>query len=577
LRAIEHHAAVGDSRSIALIADDGAIDWLSWPRCDSDAVFGALLDDDAGSFRVAPVVDFTTDRRYLEGTNILVTTMRSQRGAIELTDFMPMTSSGLAPEREIIRSIRCLDGEVDVSIDISPRPGFARGAVRTVVVPHIGVRFECRGALFLLRSDVPLGITRMQQGQRIDLSFSHAESGPAVIPALGARVDRALDETSKWWRSWSAQTTYRGPYRDVVDRSALALKLLCYGPSGAVLAAATTSLPERVGASLNWDYRYCWLRDASLTVRALLGLGHEHEAAAFCGWLLHATRNTWPRLRVLYDVYGVRPPRERVLSHIRGYEGSKPVRVGNLADTQLQLDLYGEVIDAVAQLARRSGHLDGETEDVLVGLGGEVLRTWHGTDHGIWEPRGAMVHHTHSRLLCWVAVDRLLDLHRRGIVRRLDVAAYERAREEIRHDIESRAWNPKLESYTGTLDGDDLDASVLLLSFYGFEPASSPRMRATGDALRRALGTPRGLFRNRQQAEGTFLICGFWEVEHVARGGGTRKEAERLFQHLLATANDVGLFAEEVDPESGELLGNFPQAFSHVGAINAALTLAEVA
>lgn len=330
---------------------------------------------------------------------------------------------------------------------------------------------------------------------------------------------------------------------------------------------------------MNWDYRFCWLRDASLTVRALHGIGHDEEASAFCSWVLHATRNTWPRLRVLYDVFGVRPPRERTLEHLRGYAGSRPVRTGNLAHTQLQLDVYGEVIDATAQLARHTGYIDRETEDVIVGLGHEVLRSWDSPDEGIWEPRSGRAHHTHSRLLCWVAVDRLLDLYTRGIVRRLDAPRFERAEAAIRAQIESRAWNEALGSYVSALDGDELDASTLLLSWYGFESAASPRMRATCRTIRKSLSTPRGGLRRYRATgdwhEGAFAICGFWAVEQLARSGEL-EQADTLFRELLATTNDVGLLAEEIDPDTGEQLGNFPQAFSHIGIINAALTLAEV-
>lgn len=581
MRPIESHAAIGDRRSVALIADDGTLDWLSWPRCDSDAVFAALLDDDGGHLRVAPIAPFTATRRYIDGTNILVTTMTSDRGTLEVTDLMPI-QDGLTPEREIVRSARCADGEIDLAIDVVPRPGFARRRALAEDARTLGIRFESRDGLFLLRSNASLtcedgrarGVATLRKGERIDLSFSHAYHGPAIVPPLGHRVDAVIEQTTAFWRSWGACTHYDGPYRDAVERSALALELLFYAPSGAVLAAPTTSLPERMGGPLNWDYRFCWLRDASLTVRALLGLGHDAEASAFCSWLLHATRNTWPRLRVLYDVFGVRPPRERTLDHLRGFWGSRPVRTGNLADTQLQLDVYGEVIDAASQLLRRAGEIDRETEEVLVGLGREVLRSWDQPDEGLWEPREARKHHTHSRLLCWVAVDRLLDLHRRGIIRRLDVAKFERARDDIRHELESRAWNEALGSYVSVLDGDELDASTLLLSWYGFEGAASPRMRATCRAIRASLGTPRGL-RRYDANEGAFAICGFWAVEQLARGGDV-DEAHALFRELLATTNDVGLLAEEIDPDTGAQLGNFPQAFSHVGVINAALTLAEV-
>jgi GH15 family glucan-1,4-alpha-glucosidase len=317
------------------------------------------------------------------------------------------------------------------------------------------------------------------------------------------------------------------------------------------------------------------LRDASLTIRAVLALGYWDEAEAFMEWMLHATRLTQPELRILYTVFGENAPRERVLKHLKGYQDSRPVRIGNGARSQLQMDVYGEVVDAAAQFAFHGKNLDRTTQRVLVKIGKYVARNWRLPDEGIWEPRSGRAPHTHSRLLCWAVLDRLLQLAEDGMIADVPVRDFAEQREMIRSEILSAGWNERLQSYTSTIDGDELDASLLLLSWYGFEHADSERMQSTHRAIRRQLGAGDGLLYRyrRQPAEGAFGICSFWEAEYLALGGGTLDDARSLFERLLLYANDVGLYSEEIDPASGAALGNFPQAFTHIGLINAAISI----
>jgi GH15 family glucan-1,4-alpha-glucosidase len=587
--AIGDYAAIGDGRSVALVGRDGSIDWLCWPRFDSPSLFGRILDPSAGHWRIAPVAPSRTERHYIENTNVLQTRFDTGTGSLVLTDLMPVASEKekerlLLPEREILRLIECERGEVEIEWSFEPRPGYGLGTTAVRRAGQLGFRAQTGMGLLTLRTDLPAdysdgrigGRARLSAGAAAYSSLTFAADGPAALPPLGEWSRAALDRTVHWWQSWVASARYDGPCREAVIRSALALKLMVYAPSGAVVAAPTTSLPERIGGPHNWDYRFCWLRDASLTVRALTGLGYMDEAHAFVNWLLHATRLTRPELRVLYDVYGNPPPDERTLDRLSGYQGSRPVRVGNLAVEQRQLDVYGEVIDAVAHFVQAGGSLDRETQGVLRSWGEYICRHWDEPDEGIWEPRSGRANHTHSRVLSWVALDRLLQLHAKDHVRWAPAAKLAENRDAIRRQVETRAWNPALESYVAEQDGDRLDATLLLLAWYGFEPPDSERMDKTYRRVRERLGAGDGLlyrFNADTPGEGAFGICSFWAAEYLALGGGTAEEARGLFERLCRYANDVGLFAEEIDPGTGAALGNFPQAFTHVGLINAALTL----
>jgi GH15 family glucan-1,4-alpha-glucosidase len=487
------------------------------------------------------------------------------------------------PDHEILRIAVCERGSVEIEQRFAPRPGYGRRA-RIADRGKLGLAVDTGRGVAILRSDVPLqigdgearGRITLKGGERAISSLSFAHDGPATLAPLGFLSERALGRSVAWWQRWSARARYDGPFREAVVRSALAIKLLVYAPSGAVMAAATTSLPERPHGDLNWDYRFCWLRDASLTVRALCALGYDEEAETFVSWLLHSTRLTRPALRILYDVYGNEPPREHTLDRWRGYGGARPVRIGNAAVEQLQLDVYGEVVDATAQLLRDHGRIDTATQRMLLAFGKYVLRHWRAPDEGIWEPRSGRAEHTHSRLLCWTAVDRLIELHERGLLRRAPVDELRATRDAIRHEILTRAWNDRIGSYVATLDGDDVDATLLLLPWYGFEPADSPRMRGTWRRIEERLGAGDALlYRYRSgdsPGEGAFGISSFWAAEYLALAGRA-DEAEARIAAVSRYANDVGLLAEEIEPRTGAALGNFPQAFSHVGLINAAVSL----
>jgi GH15 family glucan-1,4-alpha-glucosidase len=587
---IGDHALIGDGRSAALVSQSGSIDWLCWPRFDSPSLLGRLLDPDAGHWQLAPRDVRHSERVYLDDTNILETCFQTASGTATVTDLMPVTDEHdkgrqLWPEHHLLRLVTCREGQVAVDMELLPRPGYALGGARIRDAGRLGVRIETREGLYLLRSDAPLSIGNdgairasadLAADQSIAFSLTLAIEGPAIAPDLTHAEDLVSGSTA-WWRGWSRTPQTEGPWREAVTRSALALKLMLFAPSGAIVAAPTTSLPELPGGPLNWDYRFCWLRDASLTARALFGLGHVEEAEAFVSWLIHTTRLSRPRLGVLYDVYGRRPERERELRHMSGHMGSRPVRVGNAAQGQLQLDVYGEVVDAAAQLVRRRDHIDRDTQSFLTGIGDEVMRTWRLPDAGIWEPRGEPQPRTHSRLLCWTALDRLHALAADGYLPRRLAARYAEVRDQIRREIVERCWNRRLQSYVSTLDGAEVDASLLLMPWYGFEPPGAQRIRLTRARVDAELGAAGGLlYRNRDPftaGEGAFGACGFWRAEYLAMGGGPVEDALAAFESLLQYGNDVGLFAEEFDPDTGEALGNFPQAFTHVGLINAALSL----
>jgi GH15 family glucan-1,4-alpha-glucosidase len=594
-RPIGDYALVGDSRSAALVSSAGSIDWLCWPRFDSPSIFAALLDvRHGGRFAIAPAGPFTATRHYVGDTAILETTFRAAGGVVRLTDLMPVASEAqkareLSPDHELLRHVECLSGTVDIDVLFDPRPDYGRVTPRLIHRQPFGLVCEHRAQVMALQSEIPMtagaepgarGHVRLRAGETRTLSLTYDRWLPLVLMPLGGAAAARIARSREWWDDWIRACRYDGPCAEAVHRSAITLKLLTYAPSGAVIAAPTMSLPEEIGGVRNWDYRYCWLRDASLTLRAFDDLGFVVESEAFLAWLLHATRLTWPELQVLYTVYGEARVPEAILDHLEGYARSAPVRVGNAAVDQLQLDTYGEVIDAAWRYVARGGQLDRTTARTLAGLGHTVVRRWREPDEGLWEPRSGRQHHTHSKTMCWVALDRLVRLCERGQIR-MDSARLARERDAIRDAIEARGYSPRLGSYASVLDTEALDASLLLLSLVGYADPRSPRMRGTLARVREQLGVNGLLYRYRNEddglagSEGAFGICSFWGVEARALQGDVAA-ARGEFEHLLSFGNDVGLFAEEIDPADGAALGNFPQAFTHVGLINAAVTLARL-
>jgi len=591
---IQDYAAIGDGRTVALISREGSLDWFCPPRFGDPSLFAGLLDARVGgAWSIAPAGDFQTERRYLDDTNVLQTRFQTALGAFVLTDFMPVASEDekrrrLWPEQELIRRVDCEEGEVETVVRFDPRPDFGRARFSLQDGGKWGLRVDLGSQLFTLLSDLKFSTNpdggawarfRLRAGESATFSLLYSTEGPAVLPPPAELYAEKLELTTEWWRRWAARALYEGPHREQVVRSALALKLLSFAPSGAVVAAPTTSLPERIGGSLNWDYRFCWLRDAAFTARALLGLGYRAEADAFFSWMLHTTRLTRPEIHVLYDVYGRIPPAERELTHLRGFADSRPVRVGNAARGQLQLDIYGGVVEAASYYIKEGGELDRDERRMLRDLGEYARRHWREPDNGIWEPRGPRRRHTFSQARCWVALDRLVKLHHQGRLPEIPLESFASERERIRRDIEENCWNPRLESYTQTRGGETLDAALLFLALHGFEDPASDRMRGTYRQIQKRLGVGPGLIYRYEQSipagEGAFAICCFWVADFLAHGGGALSEARESFAQTLSHANDLGLFAEEIDPRTGDALGNFPQAFTHVGLINAALSIAE--
>jgi GH15 family glucan-1,4-alpha-glucosidase len=580
---LREYALIGDGRTSALVARDGSIDWLCLPNVDSPSVFGAILDADrGGAFALAPDEPFAAERRYLEGSNVLGTTFRTAGGAVRVTDAMTLTHwQDLAPLRELVRRVEGLAGSVRLRYRVEPRFDYARGTA------HFGTRhgrpFASCGPDAVALSAWGVdggweGTVDAREGSWAQLVLTAAHREPAVLPGLDD-VERRWQRTLDFWPRWSGRAEYDGPWHDAVVRSVLALKLCVHAPSGAVVAAPTTALPEELGGARNWDYRFTWVRDASWTLDALGKLGYHDEAHAFFWWLMHASRRTQPRLQVLYTVHGSSRAPELELAHLAGYRGSRPVRVGNGAAEQTQLDVYGDLLEGIALYVRKGGRLDRDTAKEVAAMADYVISVWRQPDCGIWEVRSTPTHFVQSKAMCWVALDRAVELAEAGAIPGRHAARWRAEADAICAFVDAEGWDEERGSYVRATDLRELDASLLTMALLHWPRPE--RVRGTVDAVRRELGHGPFVYRYKGEdgvagGEGAFLTCSFWLVDALAATGRV-DEASALMDELVGLANDVGLYSEELDPESGAFLGNFPQALSHLALINAAVTIAAAA
>jgi len=582
---IDDYALLGDCHSAALVGRDGSIDWACFPRFDSPAVFCRILDvGKGGSFRVSPEGAWQSTRRYLEDTNVLVTTFATPTGVLEVTDCMPVRtglshSPRVGTRHALLRRLRCVGGEVQVRVVVAPR--FEYGAF----VPR--VRLTSPQTAELVGGADALWVTatrpltahanalrahwHMRAGDEawVEAAWtpSLVERSPTEMPDL-ATMRRRLEQTVSFWREWISHCAYEGEYSQAVRRSALVLKALTYAPSGAIVAAPTTSLPEEPGGVRNWDYRYTWLRDTTLTLISLMLLGYQEEALAFERWLARTSAGRAEDVQIMYGIRGHRLLPEVELTHLEGHRGSRPVRVGNGAVKQLQLDVYGELLEGMWLFSKMGRRIPAKNWDFLRGLVDKVCERWRQPDQGLWEVRDEPRHFVHSKLLCWVALDRAIRIAR---TRRLPapVGRWVRERAAVREYLLKEGarigWFPQ------SVGAELADASVLQLPALGFLPSAHPLVSRTVDVVRQRL--EKGGLLHRYHApdglsggEGSFLLCSFWLHDVLVHSGRTR-EAEELLRYLLSLANDVGLYAEEAVPGTGEALGNFPQAFTHMALV----------
>ncbi|MYX27456.1 glycoside hydrolase family 15 protein [Streptomyces sp. SID8381] len=589
---IEQYGLIGDMQTSAHVCDDGSIGWLCLPRFDSPAVFAGLLGTEKhGIWQIAPATSAgrsgsaaVAERRYRGDSLVLESVWRAPSGSVRVIDFMPPRDG--APQ--VIRVVEGLVGEVEMVSAMRPRPGY--GSV-SPWIHEVGGRMVAEAGADALWLDT--GVHQVEKDGVIVSAFDVAAGQstafvlswcPSHAPAPEIPdPEAALASTLAFWQDWTQQGSYDGAYREAVVRSSIVLKAMTYGPSGGIVAAPTTSLPEEVGGGRNWDYRFTWLRDAATTLAALLGTGYRQEAQAWRRWLLRAVAGDPENLQIMYGITGERDLRERELPWLPGYEGSAPVRVGNGAADQLQLDVYGEVIETL-YLAHESGVARcADTAVLHQRLVEHLAQRWREPDEGIWEIRGARRHFVHSKVMAWVAVDRTIRLAEAGALD-VDLCELVELREAIHQEVCTKGFDPARNTFTQFYGSSELDAALLLIGRVGFLPPDDPRVIGTIEAIQRELATEDGLvFRYKTAGartgvdglagdEGAFLLCSFWLVDALALAGRL-EEAVRLFERLLALRNDLGLLAEEYDPVAGRQLGNFPQAFSHMGLIQSALLL----
>jgi GH15 family glucan-1,4-alpha-glucosidase len=579
---IEDYSIIGDCETAALVDANGSIDWLCWPDFSSDACFAALLGtEENGRWKIAPLEgEWKTTRRYRDHTSILETTFQRDGGAMRLTDFMPPQGASSS----LVRVVEGLRGHVKMRMELALRFDYGR-TIPWVTATADGVRAVAGANLAILHTSIPVrgedlktvADFEVSKGQRIYFTLTHGSSYQPDPEPIDAR--RALVDTERAWKRWTSQLKFRSKYRDAVERSLITLKVLTYKPTGGIVAAPTTSLPEAIGGVRNWDYRYCWLRDTTFTLLALTNAGYFDEAEAWQDWLLRALAGSPDQVQIMYGLKGERQLVEWEAGWLPGYENSRPVRIGNAAAGQVQLDIYGEMLDSFYHAQASMKRHNERDFRVLALLLDHLEDVWKGPDEGIWETRGGPQQFTYSKMMAWVAFDRAVLLAEQ-LEYDAPVERWKTIRDAIHQEICEKAFNKKKNSFMQAYGSSALDASLLLMPVVGFLPGTDLRVRGTVKAIERGL-MPDGLVLRYNTAkvkdglppgEGVFLACSFWMVSCLKAVGRSR-DARRLFDKLLKLRNGVGLLSEEYDVKRKRLVGNFPQAFSHIALVNAAFAL----
>jgi GH15 family glucan-1,4-alpha-glucosidase len=588
--AIADHGLIGDLQTAALVTTNGVIDWFCSPRFDSPSIFASLLDTQRGGyFRIGAAFECTTKQLYFPSSAVLITRFMSNDGVGEVIDFMPIDEPGRASDRHrIVRFMRTVRGKMRFAVDCAPRFDYGRGD-HTLELYGAGAVFSSDGMSVTLHT--PIKLERNGRDVHAEITLNEGQIAGIVLEA-GPRTEprevrpeeaRAMaQKTVDHWQEWLRRSTYVGRWREQVQRSAMTLRMLTYAPTGALIAAPTTALPEQLGGERNWDYRFTWVRDASFSIHSLLSLGYEEEAAAFLMWLndrvIEQAGQISGPLKIMYRVDGTSDLSEEILSHLEGYGGSRPVRIGNGAADQLQLDIYGEALNSIFQAHQRGMRVGNRGWNHLRQVADWLVANWDRPDEGIWETRGGRQDFTYGRMMSWVALDRMLRIAR-DLGLPLDTARLENERNLIYEQITSRAWNADKQAYVQHYGSDVLDSALLLMPTLGLVSPTDPTWASTLRAIDRELVSDSLVYRYDPAAspdglrgsEGTFSICTFWYVDALTRTGRL-DDARLVFDKMLTYANHLGLFSEEIGP-TGEQLGNFPQAFSHLALINAAVDL----
>lgn len=588
---LEHYGIIGNLNTCALVGRDGSIEWCCFPHIESPSIFASILDiDKGGHFAVRPSGPFESEQQYIEKTNILQTVFHTSSGTTILTDFMPLKQGDEAETREsqtIYRKVTCGKGSIKLEVEFNPRFNYARAQTiikpfeRGVVATGNNEQVFLTSSLELkIRDDGAFGTYTIKEGDIIWMVLQYGHN----VSMYPEACESSLKNTVQYWVNWGhrcepMKCVFGGPWHDLIVRSGLVLKLLTHHESGAICAAPTTSLPEEIGGVRNWDYRFNWIRDAAFTLQALYNLGHVREAKNHLRWFMSLCRGTKEpsEIQIMYGVHGETDLKEQELKHLSGYRNSLPVRIGNGAAKQRQLDIYGELLNVFYEITRYGEDIQQDDWHFVAKIVDYVCEVWDTKDSGIWEVRGEPKHFVYSKLMCWVAIDKGIKIAElRGFDAPLD--RWKDVRNEIKNAILQKGFSPKLNSFVQSFGSETLDATSLLIPMMGFLPFDDPRVKGTIDATIKQLTAKDGLVYRYQGEdglsgkEGVFTLCSFWLVDVFALSGRV-EEAEKIFTNLLKYVSPLGLLAEEIDPDTGEQLGNFPQAFSHIGLINSALYL----